>query len=292
MDEQQDQLAFIGFGEAARAFATDWTGKRSGAMAAYDIKMDETSTRSAMLAACDALGVEPAEGPDGAMRRAAAVFCLVTADQALEAARAAAPHLRSGTLWLDGNSCAPQTKTAAAEVIGAAGGIYVDMAIMAPVHPLRTRVPLLLSGPDLASALEWLERLGMSARTVGDRVGEASAIKMIRSVMIKGFEALCAECFLAARRAGVEAAVLASLQASDPEVDWQRRGAYNLERMMMHGARRAAEMREVTATVANFGLPAAMSAATADWQDRVAALGLEPGPPDLVARADAILGRL
>lgn len=292
MDEQQDQLAFIGFGEAARAFATDWAAARSHAMAAYDIKMDEASTRSSMRAACEALGVEPADGPDGPLRRAGAVFCLVTADQALEAARAAAPHLRPGTLWLDGNSCAPQTKTAAAEVIRAAGGVYVDMAIMAPVHPLRSRVPLLLSGPDLTLPMGLLEGLGMNARTAGDRVGEASAIKMIRSVMIKGFEALCAECFLAARRAGVEEAVLASLQASDPQIDWQRRGAYNLERMMVHGARRAAEMREVAATVANFDLPSGMSAAAADWQARVAALGLEPGPPDLVARADTILSRL
>ena len=58
--------------------------------------------------------------------------------------------------------------------------------------------------------------LDMRPRVIGDKVGDASAIKMIRSVMIKGLEALTAECLLAARRAGVADAVLASLQNSDP----------------------------------------------------------------------------
>ncbi len=115
---------------------------------------------------------------------------------------------------------------------------------------------------------------------------------MIRSVMIKGFEALTAECFLAARRAGVDDAVIASLQASDPGVDWPARGAYNLERMMAHGTRRAAEMREVAATLRELGLPDRMAAAAALWQDQIADLGLAPGTPDLAARADRILAAL
>jgi 3-hydroxyisobutyrate dehydrogenase-like beta-hydroxyacid dehydrogenase len=110
--------------------------------------------------------------------------------------------------------------------------------------------------------------------------------------MVKGFEALTAECLLAARRAGVEGDVLASLQASDPGWNWQDRAAYNLERMMVHGARRAAEMKEVALTLCDLGLPNGMARATVDWQARLAALGLDGGPDDLADRADRILGRL
>jgi hypothetical protein len=97
---------------------------------------------------------------------------------------------------------------------------------------------------------------------------------------------------LAARRAGVEDAVLASLQASDPGWNWRDRGAYNLERIMVHGTRRAAEMREVAATLRELGLPDRMAAATAQWQDQIAALHLDGGADDLADRADRILNAL
>jgi 3-hydroxyisobutyrate dehydrogenase-like beta-hydroxyacid dehydrogenase len=291
-DKKLESLAFIGFGEAARAFATDWQGRADLALAGHDLKLGVPATDAPMRAALAAHGCVVADSPGAALRGVDVVFCLVTADQARAAAQAAAPHLAPGTLWFDGNSCAPQSKAEAAATIEGAGGRYVDLAIMAPVHPRRTGVPLLASGPAVAPACAVLARLGMTAGDAGDRVGQASAIKMIRSVMIKGLEALTAECLLAARRAGVEGAVLASLQASDPAIDWPVRGAYNLERMMVHGARRAAEMREVVATIAGLGLPAGMSAATAAWQDRVAALGLDAGEAELSLRAEAILSRL
>ena len=113
--------------------------------------------------------------------------------------------------------------------------------------------------------------------------------KMLRSVMIKGLEALMLECLLAARKAGVERETLASLEASFPGFGWDTRAAYNIERVTTHGLRRAAEMREVVKTVEALGLPTDMSNATVAWQERIGALGLPPGEPALAPRADAIL---
>jgi len=129
----------------------------------------------------------------------------------------------------------------------------------------------------------------MCPTVAGNNVGDASSIKMLRSVMIKGLEALTSECLLAARKAGVEDAVIASLQASDPGIDWRARGAYNLERMLVHGERRAFEMEEVCATLVAFGLPEWMSRGTIEWQRRLAALHVDPGPEDLATRADKVL---
>ncbi len=285
------RAAFIGFGEAATAFLSGWAEGRPAMVRAYDVKTDAPETRDAMRARYEAHGVEEAAAPAAALAGAEVVFCLVTADQALRAAEAA-EGLKPGALWFDCNSCAPGTKRRAAEAISAAGGRYVDVAVMAPVHPRRHRTPLLISGPHAEAAEAALLALDMTPAIAGGEVGRASAIKMLRSVMIKGLEALTAECFLAARRAGVEAEVIASLEASDPEVGWRRRGAYNFERMMAHGARRAAEMREVAATVAELGLGGGMSRAAAEWQDLLAATGAAPGEDDLIARADALLARL
>ncbi|WP_157018094.1 NAD(P)-dependent oxidoreductase [Mesorhizobium xinjiangense] len=286
------RIAMIGFGEASRAFVAGWGEKGAGRIAAHDIKAADPLEAPAMEEAAGALALACHAEPAPALAEAQVAFCLVTADQALVAAKTAAPHLPPGLLWLDGNSCAPGTKRAAAKVVEEAGGRYVDMAIMAPVHPRLHRTPALLAGPHAGEAIAALGPLDMDLRAAGDKVGDASSIKMLRSVMVKGIEALTAECILAARRAGVEGAVLASLQSSDPGIDWQKRSAYNLERMMVHGARRAAEMREVAATLRELGLPDRMAAATALWQEELAALALDPGPDEAGERADRILAGL
>ncbi len=285
-------IAFIGFGEAAQAFVTGWRGQ-PWRIAAYDIKTDTEATAEAKRADYVRTGVSGADTAAEAFAGAQAVFSLVTADQALIAARNAAPHLPSGTLFFDGNSCAPGTKRRAAEAIEAAGGRYVDMAIMAPVHPKLHKVPVLLGGPHAAAALDVANAHDMAAQAVPGEVGAASSMKMIRSVMMKGLEALVLECVLAGRKAGVDAAVLNSLDASFPGFDWKRRAAYMMERAATHGFRRAAEMREVARTVDELGLDSGMSRAAEEWQERIGALRLDAREAeDYGVLADLILGRL
>ena len=184
MTDSAAMLALVGFGEAGQAFATGW-GARAN-VRAHDLRADRPRMRTAAAQSGIACHGDPAP----ALADAAAVLCLVTADQALAAATACGPHLMQGALWLDGNSCAPGTKRAAARVIEAAGGRYVDLAIMAPVHPRLHRTPGLLSGPHAETALSLGRALDMDWRITGENVGDATAIKMQRSVMIKGFDAL------------------------------------------------------------------------------------------------------
>lgn len=285
-------IAMVGFGEAGRAFAKGWGPAEAHRIRAYDIKSAWPEAGTQMHQAFEEAGVRGFDDLASALANISVVFCLVTADQALAAATAATPYLSPGTLWLDGNSCSPGTKRLAADAIGAAGGRYVDVAVMTPVFPLLHRTPLLLAGPDVEFAAVILRDLGMNVAVAGPVVGDASSIKMIRSVLVKGLEAITAECFLAARRAGVEAAVLNSLRSSDPDVDWGARAAYNLGRMMAHGTRRAAEMREVAATLRELGLPDQMAVATATWQDRVAALGLAETGDALDVQLDRVLDLL
>ncbi len=278
-----DRLAFIGFGEAGRAFAGSIARDGLDSVSGFDLRP--------LADQMNALDVRHADTRAGALAGAGAVWCLVTADRAEEAARDCAGVLPEGAFWFDGNSCSPGAKARAAEAIEAAGGRYVDVAIMAPVHPLQSRVPLLVAGPHAEDAATALGALGMRPKVAGNRVGPASTSKMMRSVLITGSEALTAECLLGARLAGVDERVLASLQASDPGFDWTERSAYNFERMTVPGNRRSAEMREVAKTLAELGLPDRMASATADWQAQIGGLGVAVedgfGP-----RADALLAAL
>lgn len=245
---------FIGFGEAGSAFA----GAISAPLNAYDSKTDDPATRGAMRAVFADTRAAGHDSAAEALAGARAVLSLVTASSALQAASDYARFLAPGALWIDMNSVAPDTKRRAAEVIEAAGGRYVDAAIMAPVQPAVLAVPVLLSGPHADDAATVLSVLGFSnIRIVGSDVGRASTIKMLRSVMVKGIEALTAEMVLAARSADVADEVLASLGE-----DWPQRAAYNLERMAMHGQRRADEMEEVAKTLEALGVEPLMTHGT------------------------------
>jgi 3-hydroxyisobutyrate dehydrogenase-like beta-hydroxyacid dehydrogenase len=90
--------------------------------------------------------------------------------------------------------------------------------------------------------------------------------------MIKGIEALVIECLLTARSYGIEDTIIESLNRSFPGTDWEKRGSYMLNRVLQHGRRRAAELREVATTIQEAGLTPRMAPAAAEVQEWVAIL--------------------
>jgi 3-hydroxyisobutyrate dehydrogenase-like beta-hydroxyacid dehydrogenase len=267
------RVAIIGFGEAAQAFVggAGW----SGDVRTYDKLTDDPTGRAAKLSDYDRFEVRGADRITDAIEGAEILLSLVTANQAAQAARAAAPYIQPGAIYCEMNSVAPETKKSNATIIEEAGGQFVDVAIMSPVNPARLDVPLLLSGPRALDGERALRSLGFgNVHTIGSRVGEASAVKMIRSVIVKGIEALTAEAMLAASEAGVVEEVLASLDASESARPWGERANYNLDRMIVHGVRRAEEMDEVVRTLISLGIVPHLTRQTALRQREIGNLGL------------------
>ena len=147
--------------------------------------------------------------------------------------------------------------------------------------PVRIR-PAPPDSPTIVELAPRLRSIGMNATPASDRIGVPSAVKMCRSVMIKGLEALTVECLFAARRHGAEEAVLASLAATFPEMGWKEKlPDYLISRVAEHGRRRAAEMREAARALRDVGLDPLMAEATAERQEWLVCeiAGLNPGPP-------------
>lgn len=291
------RFAFIGFGEAGQALSRGWRGEADFPIQAFDIKTDDAALIDAKLADYAALAVTPKMTAIDAAADADVIVSAVTADAVLDAADSVVPGLKPGVLYLDINSAAPERKREAARRVGAAGADYVDVAVMAPVNPKLHKTPLLIGGPGAARAEPLLRRLGMLFEVVSQRVGDASTIKMVRSVMIKGLESLTVECLCAAVKAGIDGRILESLATSFPEMNWPLRAGYMMERMVSHGARRAAEMREVAQTMDDLGIGGTMAAATAVRQQWIADMDLgadfPDGPPrDYHVLAEAILAKL
>lgn len=293
MAEAQSSVAFIGFGEAGQAFVEGCGAALSSRVRAFDIKTDHAQTRDFKRAGYAAYGITGCETLAEALNGAPLILSLVTADEALSAARSAAGCIMQGAFFCDMNSVAPDTKRANAAIIEAAGAHYIDVAVMSPVRPALNAVPLLLSGPMAKDAEAALQSAGFTKlRVIEGEVGRASAIKMIRSVMVKGLEALTTECVLAARSAGVYDEVIASLNASWPGTDWGAKADYNLDRMMIHGMRRAAEMEEVAKTLTALGTGAILTYGTIERQRAIGSMHIGDPPQGLGHKIDLILERM
>ncbi|GGL61643.1 NAD(P)-dependent oxidoreductase [Wenxinia marina] len=281
------KLAFIGFGEAGRAFANSLQRSGSTVTAAYDLKDTDE-----MAEAMASRGIRRAAAPADAVRDADWIVSAVTADQSLAAAEGVAPHLVRGQVFVDINSVAPGRKRATAALIEGAGARYLDMAVMAPVHPRGHATPVLIAGREAQALLPALLSAGFAADVAGEAPGEATAIKMVRSLFVKGLEAITTEALIAASASGCHDRVLASLSESYPALGWPDIAAYQAERMLKHGARRAAEMRESAATLDDLGLNGALAAAIAASHDAMGALPLDDLPEGPLAEGFARLAAL
>ncbi|MES3022833.1 MAG: DUF1932 domain-containing protein [Pseudomonadota bacterium] len=264
-----EHIGMIGYGEVGKIFSAALKS-HVGMVSAWDVKFAPRVPGNADLLHAAEAGIAACDSVPSLCKGADLIISAVTASNALEVARVVAPHVREGTFFLDLNSASPTTKQHAARLIDGAGGRYVEAGVMTSVAPHGIAVPMLLGGEHAEELAQVLASFGMSAKPVAREIGTASAIKLCRSVMIKGLEALVVESYTTARKFGVEAFMLPSLQETFPGIDWDKQGAYFFSRVVRHGKRRAEEMREAANMVREAGFESWMAAATARKQDWIA----------------------
>ena len=237
-------ICFVGFGKAGEALSR---GFRSQSAVAWDQKL--LSNASGFRERIQSAGFQPVSSLEDGLVGIDWVVSLVIADQAAIACEQVCSSIRSKFTYLEMNSCSPGTKRSNAQMVADVGGVLADVAIMSPVNPSRLDTPLLVSGASAEDCVYFLDHFGYNASLCGLDIGQVSALKMTRSIMINGIEALSAECFLTAQRLGIRPEIVALPTKTFDGLDWLRRGGYNLERMSKNGICRAAEMRTVIATI-------------------------------------------
>ncbi len=286
-------IAFIGFGEAGGLLAQGLKGAGATVPACYDILIEDPKTAGRIEAKARAQGVTAARTPAEAVASADVVLSAVVCSETVVAAKSAAPHLKPGQIYMDINSSSPGMKREAAAAVEASGADFVEAAVMDLVPPHGHKVPMLLAGRKAQALAALLAPYGMRVEAIGERIGDASAIKMIRSVFLKGFTSVLFECLLAAHKAGVADRVLDSIQGTFPEQDWRKLADYYAPRKVLHAKRQAAEMREVAETLAEIDVAPRTTIASAELMEWIAALGLtdRPGglPKSYAAVMDAVI---
>lgn len=267
------RIGIIGFGEVGGIFGADFAGKGIQ-VSVFDILLASEPHRQQMLAKAKSCGVKPATTFRDCVRDADLVISAVTASSALDVAQQVAPILHPEQIFLDINSVSPETKRKASACMesnhGKSVARFVEAAVMAGVPGNRLQVPMLLGGRHAVEVSDSLRALGMNPTALSDQIGVASAVKMCRSVLIKGLEALTIECLFAARQYGAENEVLESLASTYPDMGWKDRlPDYLVSRVAEHGERRAAELREVVQTLQEVAVEPIMALAAAHRQEQL-----------------------
>jgi 3-hydroxyisobutyrate dehydrogenase-like beta-hydroxyacid dehydrogenase len=261
-------IALLGFGEAgsalARGFAEESGWRHQGSnrtILAVDCALGHGPRGQAMASRAAALGITLTNTYTPALAHAEVVTSTVTGNDAMEAARSALAYLQPGTVFLDFNTITRKTAQEIALLMDARGVQYIDVAVFGSFHAAGYRTPLLLAGKATDLVLPWLTHLGFVVKVLNDRAGDASAVKMLRSIMLKGIEALAVECLVAAQQQDLLDEVLDCFGDIDRATF---RGLLDivLTTHIPHVKRRMEEVQKVNENLLETGIEPLMSAAT------------------------------
>ncbi len=269
-------IGFVGFGEAGSTIAGGLRSAGCDRIVAFDINRHDPSRGPLIERRAAESGTTLVDSPADLVRESRIILSTVTSNASLDAASQTAPFLTPEHVYADLNSVSPGLKQQIGAVVDATGARFVEVAVMAPVAPYGHRVPMLLGGPAAAELAGMLAPFGMKLEVLaGGDIGAAAAVKMCRSIVVKGLEALMCECVLGASQYGADEQVFASLNESFPGVDWKKLADYMVGRVVVHGERRAREMEEVAETLRAIGVDPIMAEATVRRQEWAARLDLK-----------------
>jgi 3-hydroxyisobutyrate dehydrogenase-like beta-hydroxyacid dehydrogenase len=256
-------IGFIGFGEAAYWIAKGLGGAGITNLAAFDINAATPVLGDVIQQRARESGTDLVDSARAVASRSEIILSAVTAAAARQAGEGAAHHLETRHLYVDINSVAPSVKQAVDRAVSASGARFVESAVMAAVPGKGHQAPMLLCGAGARAFAERMTPYGMRLELLDRPVGSAAAVKMFRSVIHKGLEALLLECVLAAEPYGAAERVFASLDQSFPGMNWNATAHYLIGRAALHAQRRAHEMEEVARTLSDLGIEPIMASATA-----------------------------
>jgi 3-hydroxyisobutyrate dehydrogenase-like beta-hydroxyacid dehydrogenase len=280
-------IALLGFGEAGSAIARGlcaeggWRGtQRPGDNAprrviAIDTALDQDSRGIALGKEARRLDVAIEGRYTPALGDADLVICAVQGEHALEAAQSAAPLLKKGAHYLDLCTVTGRMSDEDRALIEAAGGRYTDIAVMGGFFKSGIKAPMLVAGEDVEPVVAWMNANGFDAKVLGPRPGSASSVKMIRSVLIKGVEALGVEAYVTAERQGILKEVMECMGDVD-KLGFARFVGTLVQTHVVHAHRRWEEMGLVGQTLRETGVDPLMTQVTEKSLRRSVDAGIAP----------------
>jgi 3-hydroxyisobutyrate dehydrogenase-like beta-hydroxyacid dehydrogenase len=280
-------IALLGFGEAGSAIArglaaeNGWRGPSKPGdnaprrLIAIDPALDKDARGTALGKEARRLEVAISDRYTEALSEADLVICAVQGEHALDAATSAAAFMKKGAHFLDLCTVTGKMADEDRDAIEKVGGRYVDIAVMGGFFKYGIKAPMLVAGEEAQTAVGWMNANGFDAKYLGPKPGSASSVKMVRSVLMKGLEALGVEALVTAERQGIREEVLECLADVDL-VPFREHLSSLVQTHIVHARRRWEEMGLVAQTLRETGVEPKMTVTTEQTLRRSVEAGIAP----------------
>jgi 3-hydroxyisobutyrate dehydrogenase-like beta-hydroxyacid dehydrogenase len=267
-------IAFIGFGEAAFHISNGLISEGLTNIIGYDVNQNDEKLGLVIRKRAEEARVNLVESLEVAYSSAVFIVSSTSAKVALSVAQSIIPNLISGQTYVDTNSAAPTVKNDIANIPHADGVMICDAAVMSTVPGNGHKVPMLLSGDGAKAFYDEFSKYGMNLTDLKCPAGGSSAIKMFRSVFMKGLPQIMIEAMAPAAKFGALDALVDSLNETMYGKTVEQMANTFIARTMVHARRRASEMKDVITTLEAMGLDASMSKSTEAKLEQLAEMNL------------------
>lgn len=254
-------VGFIGFGEAAYLISEGLLQEGVKIIYAYDVNDNHPVLGPAIRERAAKLNIPLTSSLEELCEKTEYIFCATSAKVAESIAKDIKPYLKPDHYYIDMNAASPMVMEKVASHVGETGAKFVDAAVMDSVPLKKHKVPMYLSGSGALDFQKVGTQFGMNLKFISETAGSSSAIKMFRSIFMKGFSALLLETLQSSRKYGVEEMVMESLNQSITGKALDETANILLTRMAIHAERRVAEMNEVIDTLGMLNIDATMAEA-------------------------------
>ena len=255
-------LGFIGFGEVGFELARGLKQEGLTEIIAFDPMSNDSRFGPLVLERAGEAGVALVNSPLEITAAADVIIAAVPGSKALPAALNIAASLKSGQVYADVSTSTAASKKKMAEAIESGGALFVDGALMGGLSMQHHKVPTLLSGRGSDAFIERLSPFGMNLSKVSDHAGDAIAIKLVRSIAMKGLASLAVETLAAATKLGVEDAVLRSIEDTLSAASFKETLDWLVTASAVHAERQVHEMHDVMLMMQEISVDTAMTKGT------------------------------
>ena len=263
-------LGFIGFGEAAYALSCAFAK-----IGAADLSMYACSRTFSYRGKPEDAGVARCASYEELASVCDTFFVTAPNTAALSIAEAMAPYLKEGQLYADLSSASPKLMEEAAAVIEKTGALFADAAMLDNVPRFGNAVPVVVSGSGADAFLKRTAGLLLRVEKIGDKAGEAGAIKMLRALYTKAHLALAFDMLEGAAAYGVEDYVMKSLAETMDSKDFITGMNGRVSGGVIHAARRADELEMAAGMLRDAGLDPRLALTAAEKLREIGRLDLK-----------------
>ena len=256
------KLGFIGFGEVGFEMSRGLKGEGLQDILAYDAMQKDSVYGALIQTRVQSSGVTLVSSPEKLLNAVDVVIVAVPGSKALQTAKGLRPFIKDSTLYVDVSASSPEVKRNIWEEIKITGASFVDGAMLGALTLYQHKVPMLVSGSGCDQFIELMHPYGMKLQKISEVPGEATGIKLVRSIFMKGLPALFVEVLQAASIMKVDHLVLKSLATTMNACSFEQTFNRLVTGSAIHAERRAHEMENVISMLESINVKPTMSQAT------------------------------